>query len=397
MKSFLMSFLRTAIFLGFVFLMTGCSDGKLVASGGGTPTPTPTPSPTTTPTPTATPTPTPGSAFVFTANAGGNNISGFANDATGALTPVPGSPFSSPGEPFGIAATPNGQFLYVTAFLNDQVNGFFISPVNGSLTPLACATAATTGVQPLKIAINPAGTLLFTVNQSGSITGFTMNATTGCLTAIATTPTDAVGRGITIDQSGQFLYVVTGGGGIDAFQIGASGTLTRLAIAGFDSGTTTMLAVKAVPTFELLMATDGGSTNNLRTFNINTGSGVLTPIVTTTPGSSPANPSAIAFNTPLNATTPLFYIANTASNNLTVNAVDATGAIGATPLTVPVATGPIDLAVDPSGKFLYVANNGSSTVAVLNANITAANATTALISTSPTGGSPESIVVVGHP
>ena len=63
----------------------------------------------------------------------------------------------------------------------------------------------------------------------------------------------------------------TGGGGIDAFQIGASGTLTRLAIAGFDSGTTTMLAVKAVPTFEVLMATDGGSTNNLRTFNINTG------------------------------------------------------------------------------------------------------------------------------
>jgi YVTN family beta-propeller protein len=64
---------------------------------------------------------------------------------------------------------------------------------------------------------------------------------------------------------------------------------------------------------------------------------------------------------------------------------------------VPVGTGPIDLAVDPTGKFLYVANNGSNTVSVLNANITAANATTALIATSPTGGGPESIVVVGHP
>ena len=140
-----------------------------------------------------------------------------------------------------------------------------------------------------------------------------------------------------------------------------------------------------------------GSTNNLRTFNINTTSGVLTPIIATAPGSSPANPSAIAFNTPLNATTPLFYIANTASNNLTVNTVDATVAIGAASLTVPVATGPIDLAVDPLGKFLYVANNGSNTVSVLNANITAANTTTALISTSPTGGGPGSIVVVGHP
>jgi DNA-binding beta-propeller fold protein YncE len=378
MKKFLMSLFRAAILLGFIFLITGCSDGNLVAGG-------------------PTPTPSPGNAFVYTANAGGNSVSAFANDGTGALTPIPGSPFAVAGQPFGIAATPNHQFLYVSSFQNNQVNEFLISAASGVITPLTCTTVATTDVQPLKIAINPAGTLLYTANQIGSVTGFSINATTGCLTAISTTPTDTVARGITIDQSGQFVYVVTGGGGIDAFQIGSTGTLTRLAIAGFDSGTTTMLAVKAVPTFEVLMATDGGSTNNLRTFNINTTTGVLTPIIATAPGSSPANPSAIAFNTPLNATTPLFYIANTASNNLTVNTVDATGAIGTASLTVPVATGPIDLAVDPLGKFLYVANNGSSTVSVLNANITAANTTTALISTSPTGGGPESIVVVGHP
>lgn len=378
MKKFLISFLRAAIFLGFIFLIAGCSQGNLVAGG-------------------STPTPTPGNAFVYTANAGGNSISGFANDTTGALTPIPGSPFSMPGQPFGIAATPNHQFLYVTSFQNNQISEFFISPANGTLTPLVCTTTPTTDVQPLKIAINPAGTLLYAANQIGSVSGFSINATTGCLTAISTTPTDTVARGITIDQSGQFLYVVTGGGGIDAFSIGASGTLTQLVIGGFNSGTTTMLAVKAVPTFELMMATDGGSTNNLITLHINTGTGTLTPVVTTVSGSSPANPSAIAFNTPLNATTPLFYIANTASNNLTVNSVDATGAIGVSSLTVPVATGPIDLAVDPTGRFLYVANNGSSTVSVLNANITSANVTTALISTSSTGGGPESIVVVGHP
>src|ERR1051325_277423 len=289
MKKFYMSFLRTAIFFGFIFLITGCSDGKLVAGG-------------------ATPTPTPGNAFVYTANAGGNNISGFANDGTGALTAVPGSPFAVPGQPFGIAATHDNKFLYVTQFQNNQISSFIISPASGVLTAMACPTIPATDVQPLKIAINPAGTLLYTANQVGSVSGFSINSTTGCLTAIATTPTDATARGITIDQSGQFLYVVTGGGGIDAFSIGATGALTRLALAGFDSGTTTMLAVKAVPTFEVLMATDGGSTNNLRTFNINTSSGVLTPIVTTTPGSSPPNPSAIAFNTPLNATTPLFLI-----------------------------------------------------------------------------------------
>src|ERR1051326_6152097 len=156
MKSFLLRFLRAPIFLGFVFLITGCSDGKLVVGG-------------------ATPTPSPGNAFVYTANAGGNTISGFANDGTGALTPVPGSPFTSAGQPFGIAATPNHQFLYVTAFQTNQVNEFVINAASGVITPLTCTTVASTDVQPLKIAINPAGTLLDTINQVGSISGFRIN------------------------------------------------------------------------------------------------------------------------------------------------------------------------------------------------------------------------------
>ena len=360
-----------------VFPITGCSSGNLTIGVHAPP-------------------PTPGSAFVFTANAGGNNISGFSNDSTGSLTAVPGSPFSSPGQPFGLAATPSNAFLYVSSFQNAQVTGFSINATTGTLTPLACPVA-TTGSQPLKLAINPAGTLLFTANQVGSVTGFGINTTTGCLTAISTTPTDSVARGLTIDGTGQFLYVVTGGGGINLFTISASGTLTRQVIGGFDSTTGTMLAVKAIPNLNVLLATDGGSTNNLRSFIINTFSGALTPIVVTVAGSSPPNPSAIAVNLPANATTPLFYVANTASSNLTVNTIAADGTSGASSLTVPASIGPVDLAVDPTGRFLYVANNGASTVTAFNANITAANVNSAIISFVATGSAPESIVVVGHP
>jgi len=385
MRDILLGLFRAAIFSRFmlliffvvVFLNIGCSPGNLTIG-------------------VHTPPPTPGSAFVFTANAGGNNISGFSNDSTGSLTAVPGSPFSSPGQPFGLAATPNNAFLYVSSFQNAQVTGFSINATTGTLTPLACPVA-TTGSQPLKIAINPAGTLLFTANQAGSVSGFAISTTTGCLTAISTTATDSVARGLTIDGTGQFLYVVTAGGGIDLFTINTNGTLTRQAIGGFDSGTTTMLAVKAVPNLNVLIATDGGSTNNLRTFIINTTTGALTPIVVTVAGSSPANPSAIAVNLPANATTPPFYVANTASNNLTVNTIAADGTSGASSLTVPASIGPIDLAVDPTGRFLYVANNGASTVTVFNANITAANVNSAIISFVGTGAAPESIVVVGHP
>ncbi|HEY2233057.1 MAG TPA: beta-propeller fold lactonase family protein [Candidatus Angelobacter sp.] len=377
----MISFLRAAVFLGFIFLITGCSQSDLTAGG-------------------PTLTPTSGNAFVYVTLPGENRIAGFANDTTGALTGISGSPFNMPGQPFGIAASPNNRFLYVTLFQNNQISEFFISPANGTLTPVPCPTMAT-GLQPFRIVINPAGTLLYTLNDEGDVSGFSINPTTGCLTAISTASTNFGPGEITIDQSGQFLYVIATLGGINLYTINTNGTLTRQAVGGFDPGTNTMLAVKAVPTFELLMATDGGSTNNIRTLNINTNNGTLTPIVATPSGSSPANPTAIAFNTPLNATTPLFYIASFLSNNFTVNTVDATGAIGTTTLTVPLApgpvgTGPVGLAVDPTGRFLYVASSGS-TVSVFNANITAANITTALISTASTPGAPESIVVVGHP
>ena len=377
MKTYSMNFLRVVIFTFFIMFMIGCSPGKLTSP--------------------PTPTPGPGNAFVYTANAGGNTISGFMNDSTGALTPVSGSPFSSPGQPFGIAATPNNKFLYVSSFQNATVTVFSISPTTGSLTPLACTPTATTGVQPLKIAITPSGGFLYTSNQGGSVSGFSINATTGCLTAISTTTADAVPRGLTIDRSGQFLYVVTGGGGVNLFTIAADGTLTRQALGGFDSGTTTMLAVKASPSTDILIATDGGSANNFRTFTINTSTGALTNIITTVSGSSGTTPSAIAYNSVLSSTTPPFYIANTGSNNFTANSIAADGTIGASRQLVGDTTGPVDLAVDPSGKFLYVANNGSSNVSAFNANINAGNSTSVFISAAATGSGPESIVVVGHP
>jgi 6-phosphogluconolactonase (cycloisomerase 2 family) len=384
MKGFLLGWFRAAIIFCFIFLVVflvvflniGCSQGRLTIGG-------------------PTPTPTPGNAFVYTANAGGNNISGFANDPTGALTPVPGSPVASAGQPFGIAATPNSKFLYVSSFQNAVVTGFSITPTTGSLAALVCPVAST-GAQPLKIAINPAGTLLYTANQVGSVTGFSIDSTTGCLTAISTTATDTVARGLTIERTGQFLYVVTGGGGIDLFSIGVTGTLTRLAIGGFDTGSGTMLAVKASPSTDVMIATDGGTTNSLRTFTINTTTGALTPVATVL-GFTPSSPSAIAYNSILNASSPPFYIANTGSNTITTNSIATNATIAPSSPQVPDATGPVDLAVDPTGRFLYVANNGSSNVNAFNANITASNVNSVFISSAATGSGPESIVVVGHP
>jgi 6-phosphogluconolactonase len=368
-----MNILRLVILSFGAAMIAGCGDGKLG--------------------PPPTPTPGPGNAFVYTANAGGNSISGFKNDSTGALTPVSGSPFSSPGQPFGIAAG-NG-FLYVSSFQNAVVSVFSINSTTGSLTPVTCTPAASTGPQPLKIAITPSGKFLYTSNQGGNVSGFSINTGTGCLTAVSTTLADSVPRGLTVERTGQFLYVVTGGGGIDVFAINVDGTLTRQSLAGFNSLTGTMLAVKASPTTDVMIATDGGNANNFITFIINTNNGIITPI--TASAATTLTPSAIAYNTVADPNNPAFYIANTGSNNFTASSIAPNGAPNSAAAVVPVSTGPVDLASDPSGKFVYVANNGSSTASVFNANITSGNVNSVFIGSANTGSGPQSIVVVGHP
>jgi 6-phosphogluconolactonase len=374
-KESLMSFIRLVVLSFAAAMISGCADGQLG--------------------PPPTPTPGPGNAFVYTANAGGNSISGFKNDSTGALTPVSGSPFSSPGQPFGIAATSDNRFLYVSSFQNAVVSVFAIDSTTGGLTPVTCTPVASTGPQPLKIAITPSGKFLYTSNQGGNVSGFSINTGTGCLTAISTTTADLVPRGLTVERTGKFLYVVTGGGGIDVFAINVDGTLTRQSLAGFDSLSGTMLAVKASPTTDVMIATDGGNANNFRTFVINTNNGIITPI--TTAGSSALTPSAIAYNPVANTSIPAFYIANTGSNNFTASSIASDGTTNFFAQLVPVTTGPVDLASDPAGKFVYVANNGSSNVAAFMANINGSNFNSVFIAAANTGSGPQSIAVVGHP
>lgn len=336
--------------------------------------------------PTPTPTPGPGHAFVYTANAGGNSISAFSNDSNGTLTQIAGSPINFPGNPWAIAATPNGKFLYVSSFQNATVTGFSINATSGALTALSCA-AGVTGTQPLNIAITPAGTFLYTSDQQpGGVSGFSIDAITGCLTGLGSVASDSVARALTVDRSGKFLYVVTGGGGIDAYSIAVNGALTRLATSGFDSGTTTMTSVQASPTTDILLATDAGNANTLRSLTIAGVTGALTPISTLAQGSGP---SAIAFP----PTGAFAYVANTSSNTLSVNAVAGGGAITAGQ-PANDATGPVALAIDATGQFLYVANNGSGNVTAFKI---AANGTLSPVGFFAAGSGTNSIAVVSHP
>src|SRR5437879_873641 len=70
--------------------------------------------------------------FLYVANTGSNDISGFSiNTTTGALTPVPDSPFATGGSGgfflgISLAVTPNGKFVYAGNAGSGDISAFSV-------------------------------------------------------------------------------------------------------------------------------------------------------------------------------------------------------------------------------------------------------------------------------
>jgi YVTN family beta-propeller protein len=79
--------------------------------------------------------------FLFTANQGSNNVSGFTINADGSLTAMSGSPFTAGTTPVAVNVDPSGKFLYVANFDSSTISIFTIS--SSTLGSPASVTAGT--------------------------------------------------------------------------------------------------------------------------------------------------------------------------------------------------------------------------------------------------------------
>lgn len=92
--------------------------------------------------------------FAYVANGGGsNNVSAYSIGENGALTPIPGSPFSAGIESVSVAADPTGKFVYVVSKFSHNVSAYQIGE-NGALTPVA-GSPFPAGVGPNSVAFSP--------------------------------------------------------------------------------------------------------------------------------------------------------------------------------------------------------------------------------------------------
>jgi 6-phosphogluconolactonase (cycloisomerase 2 family) len=95
----------------------------------------------------------PAGKFAYVANGGSNNVSAYTiNAATGALTPVAGSPFTAGSVPIEVAVDPTGKFAYVSNDGSDNVTAYAINAATGALAPVVGSPFAA-GSVPYGIAV----------------------------------------------------------------------------------------------------------------------------------------------------------------------------------------------------------------------------------------------------
>ena len=115
-------------------------------------------------------------------------------------------------ESYGIAVTPNDQYVYVTDDNGQStVSQYSVSPTTGALSALSPASAtvsASAGANPESIAIDPTGSWAFTANEgSGTVSTLRIAPSTGELTIVQEIATGLTQpTGIATDPSGHYVY-----------------------------------------------------------------------------------------------------------------------------------------------------------------------------------------------
>jgi 6-phosphogluconolactonase (cycloisomerase 2 family) len=302
------------------------------------------------------------------------------NTETGALTALEkGGIGSGSIYAMSVASDPSQKFLYVVDGVS-KIVGTSITQLGTLVNPVS----STAGTNPNAVVVNSSGKYLYaTNNNSGDITAYSINSTSGALTPIGAylsvanfsgSNPNAVAVGTT--SGGEFLYVTNATsasgvlGSLSVFRIGSAGTLTPLANSPFTTRASPC-SVAVDPSGKYVYVVNKGS-DEISAYSVDVTTGNLSSFPT--PFSSQGKlPSSIA----IDPTGKFAYVANHGDNNVAAFSIDSTtGEL--LPLGVPLSTGNPNayaagvavpnnsVSVDPLGKFLYVTNFSGANISIFN-------------------------------
>jgi RHS repeat-associated protein len=241
--------------------------------------------------------------------------------------------------PYAAAVTATGSRLYVTTV---SYSGVYAVAVVATASNAVLATIGV-GAGPIGVAVNPAGSRVYTANDNANTVSVIDTASNS---VIATVPVPADPINLAVNPAGTRLYVTS----YASASVSVLDTSTNVVIATIPVGGYPRTIAISPDGSRVYVPNSGGNTVSVIDAGSNT-------VLTTIPVGS--DPYGIA----LNAAGTRAYVANWLGN--TVSIIDtSTNTVVA---TVPVGSHPFGVALNPSGTRVYVANTDSNNLSVIDA------------------------------
>jgi len=298
-------------------------------------------------------------------------------------------------DPSAIAIDPRLRYAWVSSAGSAAISVFSVDPstgvLNGVLPPQPLAG------KPSHVAVDPSGRFVYATSRDvlvpddGYMTAYSINRSTGGLTPISTTYVGFNPTALGVDPTGRFLYVANRGT--------SSPFTSSIAIFTLDpqTGAPTQSAPNATTqgVFDLAFHPSGAwaygvliDANSIQRFGVDRTTGALTPLPPVMPAGT--EPVALVF-TPNGAFAYSAEFDSLGAGSVNAHRVLIDGSLSAPIQSINDGSHPYDLAIDPTGRFVYSTNAGSDTVSVARID-----PITGLLTTSipvPTGVSPGPITL----
>jgi 6-phosphogluconolactonase (cycloisomerase 2 family) len=243
---------------------------------------------------------------------------------------------------------------------------------------------------PTVTIVNPQGYLYVCAGASNAIYQFSINTSTGALTALSPSTISLTSAyKLAITQLRNYVYACLGSGTtIAQFRISATdGTLSALSPATV-SAPNTVTGLVVDPTDRFVYGC-GYGTGIFGQWTITQSTGQLVPIA------SPPTAAGGMQDLAVHPSGKYLYAVNGLTNTLYQYAINTTtGALTAlgTP-TIATGSGPVRIIVHPSGSFVYVTNNGTNTISQYSVNATTGQLAALSPATFTTGGAPYGLAI----
>ncbi len=322
--------------------------------------------------------------FLYTTSSFTHDIRGFSIDAaTGTLTALPGPPVATGLAPTIPIPDPTGKFLYLStrgaaAIEPPRISVYAADNVTGALmeiadSPYDLSTPPPAANAPLVFppSIHRSGAfgylpvVTLPPTPTAMLYGATIDSTTGALTEIPGMPINMSSgmTGMTVESTGRFAFVPgnpNGVGEIRSFSVNSpSGVLTPIGpVSTSGSGP---LGAFLTPG-ESYLVTAHINSGTMIVFAVDKSAGTLTPVTAPVPtGPAGSQPVGYVFDRRNN----VFYVTHAAGGPKTIAALrfdPATGNI--TPVGAPVSTNGAEIpaALHSSGRFLFQYNRTTASI-----------------------------------